>query len=138
MDGLDEVVARLAEITDEMLALEPTDFARRFELEKERDGLRARAEEFHQRKDEGRATEDLLAELGARRTQLRAMENQMVSRLTQATAESANGPSHDGALSAAHGGTINAAAMRGMGAGEVHARIAELEQELQRRAADSG
>ena len=67
MSGIDEVVKRLAEIADELLAWDEDDLAARFELETERDGFRHQAADFHQRKDEGTPTEQLLAELAARR-----------------------------------------------------------------------
>ena len=135
MGELDTVVARLAEIVDELLELKPEDFAARFALEKERDQLRTRAEQFHRHKDEGRPTQNLVAELAARRSQLDAMKSQLVNRATQASSSQGRGASGDVPLSAAHGGTSTHAGLRGMGGGAVRARISELEQELARRSA---
>lgn len=133
MDELDSVVARLAEIVDELLELGPENYGARFSLEKERDQLRAHAEQFHRRKDEGRSTQKLVAELAARESQLDAMRAQLVNRATQASSSQGQGASGDAPLSTAHGGTSTHAAMSGMGAGAVLARISEIEQELARR-----
>ena len=133
MVELDEVVARLSQIVEELLELPPDDFARRFALEKERDELRAAAEVFHQRKDEGRSTEDLIAELAARRKQIRSMGDQLVNRAAQSSATGA-GPAADVATSM--GGSLNQAMGEGMGMGSAAVRVAELEQELSRRSVD--
>ena len=123
MSGIDEVVKRLADITDELLALDEDEFAARFKLETERDGLRRQAAEFHQPKDEGRPTEQLLAELAARRKQLDA---------TQASSDFGRG-CVEHPLGAGSGGTMYNARMNAQGAPSIVARIAELEQELARR-----
>lgn len=131
MSGIEEVVTRLAEVTDELLALGEDDFAVRFKLETERDGLRSQAAEFHQRKDEGRPTEQLLAELTARRKQLEQMQSGLVNRAAQVSSMVGGGAER--ALGADKGGTINNAMMNAQGAPSIVARIAELEQELARR-----
>ena len=120
MSGVDEVVKRLAEVADELLALNEDDFAARFKLETERDGLRDHAAEFHQPKDEGRPTKQLLAELTARRKQLHA---------TQASSDFGRG-CIEHPLGADSGGTMYNARMNAQGARSIVARIAELEQEL--------
>ena len=123
MSELDEVVKRLAEIADELLALGDDDFAARFRLENERDELRQRAAEFRQSRDHGRPTEDLRAELAARREQLWT---------TQASSDFGRG-CVEHPLGADHSGTMYMARMNAQGAAEIVARIAELEQELARR-----
>ncbi len=135
MDELETVVARLSEIVEELLELEDDDFAARFALEKERDGLRARAEAFHQRKDEHRSTAELMAEHAARTTQLEAMKDQLVNRATQASSSSGRGGGGDVPIGAKHGGNLTTAGMQGMGADKVRARISEIEQELAARRA---
>ena len=134
MPEIDDIVKRLAEVTDQLLALNHDDFAARFKLKSERDGLRAQAAEFHQRKDEGRSTEELRAELAARRKQLEQVQDQFVNRATQASASSgAGGAGAERAIGAKRGGTINNAMRQAQGAGSIAARIAELEQELAKR-----
>jgi hypothetical protein len=123
MSGIDEVVTRLADITDELLALGQEDFAARFKLETERDGLRDQAAEFHQPKDEGTPTEQLLAELAARRKQLHA---------TQASSDFGRG-CIEHPLGTDNNGTMYMARMSAQGAPSIVARIAELEQALARR-----
>lgn len=130
---LEDVVRRLAEVTDELLALAPDDFAARFRLETERDELRAQAAVYHQRKDEGRSTEQLEGELAARMKQLAAIEGQYVNRALQAASASGSGGGGERAMDADHGGTANLAIASGQGVAKVKARIAELEQELARR-----
>jgi hypothetical protein len=129
--GIDDIVKRLAGITDELLALADGDYGDRFRLEKERDGLRARAEEFHERKDEGRSIDDLRSELKARRTQLDQLRRSRINMTYQAGATERGGATR--AIGAKGGGTINNAMMNAQGAGSIESRIAEIEQELARR-----
>lgn len=133
MDELETVVARLSRIVEELLELEDDDFAARFALEKERDELRARADAFHEGKDARRSTEDLTAELAARKSQLEAMKDQLVNRATQASSASGRGGGGDVPLGEQYGGNSSSAGMRGMGADKVRARISEIEQELAHR-----
>ncbi len=133
MSGLDDIVRRLSEVTDELLALEDADFPNRFRLETERDALRAQAADFHQRKDEGRSTEQLHAELTARRRQLEQLREQLINRAAQASAASGRGGGGERPIGADRGGTINHAMMEAQGTRSVVARIAEIEQELARR-----
>ena len=90
MAEIDDIVRRLSQVTDELLALYD-DFAARFKLETERDRLRAQAAEFHQRKDEGRTTAELRAELVERQKQLVQMQDSFVNRATQASSASRAG-----------------------------------------------
>lgn len=129
-DTLDGIVRRLAAVTDEMLRLDRLEYARRFELEQERDALRARAKVFHEGKDAKRTVNDLQAELAERRRQLEQLRRSKINMLYQAQ-NSAGG--HTMAISAQHGGTLNNAMHRAQGGEQVTARIAEIEQELTRR-----
>ena len=131
MSGIDELVKRLSEITDELLALDKDDFAARFRLDKERDGLRAQAAEFHKRKDEGRSTEDLRAELKARRSQFEELRKLRINMTYQALATDTGGATR--AIGAKAGGTINNAMMKAQGGDSIELRIAEIEQELATR-----
>ena len=131
MSGIDDLVKRLSEITDELLALDNGDFAARFELEKERDGLRAQAAEFHERKDEGRSTEDLRAELKARLTQLESLRKSRINMVYHALATELGGATR--AIGSKAGGTLNNAMMKAQGGDSIELRIAEIEQELATR-----
>jgi hypothetical protein len=134
MDDLDSIVRRMAEVTDELLALDDGDFARRFELKIERDELRAKAKVFHEGKDAKRTIFELQAELAERRRQLAELRKSKINMLYQAQ-NSAGG--HTMAISREHGGTLNNALMKGQGSEQVFRRIAELEQELTRRGYDT-
>ena len=129
--AIDDIVKRLAEITDELLALTEGDYGDRFRLEKERDGLRTRAAEFHERKDESRSTDDLRSELKARRTQLDQLRRSRINMTYQAGATERGGATR--AIGAKEGGTINNAMMNAQGAGSIESRLAEIEQELAKR-----
>ncbi len=122
MSGVDEIVKRLSEVTDELLALRDDDFAARFRLETERDMLRDQAAELRPRKDEGRSAEELRSELKARRSELQKLLARSVS-----TA----GSSRDNSVGA--GANLGKAVMSAHGVGPIEARIAEIEQELARR-----
>lgn len=134
MDDLDSIVRRLAEVTDELLAADDLDFDHRYQLVQERDELRAKAKVFHEGKDARRSLFDLQAELAERRKQLSAMRKSKINMVYQAQAR--GGGSHVAALSAKYGGTLNTALMRGQGSERVFTRIAEIEQELERRGYD--
>jgi len=129
MSTIDEIVRKLSEVTDELLALEAGDFATRYTLETKRDELRAQAAQFRERKDEGRSTEQLRAELVARRTQLEQLQKSKINMASQAQGSG----SSVRAIGADKGGTLNNAMMTAQGARSVEVRIAEIEQELARR-----
>lgn len=129
MSDIDELVKRLSEITDELLALEPDDFETRFALQTEQDELRAKAAEFHQRKDEGRSDEDLRDELSARRAQLAKIQDSFLSRAMQSSGRDAPGSE----VAVGGGGDANRAIGKAQGADAIVVRIAELEQELSKR-----
>ncbi len=136
MSGIDAIVRRLAEITDELLALGTGDFADRYRLETERDALRAQATQFHHRKDELKTTDQLNSELDARRDQLNEIRSSFINRALQAAADAGGGGGGGGcerAIGAEYGGTLNNAMMTAQGGGSIIARIAEIEQELARR-----
>jgi len=59
VNDLDAIVGRLLAVTNELRKLGGDEFTRRFELEIERDELRAAAKEFTERKDERRTINDL-------------------------------------------------------------------------------
>jgi len=129
VSDLDAIVSRLLAVTSELLDLGGDNLTRRFELEIERDGLRAAARAFAERKDERRSINDLESELSSRRTQLDELNKSKINMLYQAQMAGA----HTMAIDAKYGGTINNAIMRAQGADGLIARIGELEDELGRR-----
>lgn len=129
MEGLDDIVRRLAAVTDELIALGDDDFAHRFALITERDELRAKAKVFHESKDARRTIFELQAELDERRRQLEELRKLKINM----TAQALNASGHTMAISREHGGTLNNAMMKSQGAEKVFSRIAELEQELTKR-----
>jgi len=116
-------------VTDELQKLGSDKFTRRFELEIERDELRAAAKEFTERKDERRTINDLESELLSRRSQLDELNKSKINMLYQAQMSGA----HAMAIDRRYGGTINNAIMRAQGAENLILRIGELEDELERR-----
>ncbi len=79
-----DVNVRLAEVQDALLALDDHDFAAKYELLKEQDKLREEAAAFAMDQDAGRSDEELLAELGALRGQMMAIEDQGIDLVYQA------------------------------------------------------
>ena len=69
MRNLDDVTRDLASVTDALLAVEATDFARRHELLKRQDQLRAEADAFASGFEKQRPTQDILSELESLRQQ---------------------------------------------------------------------
>jgi malate synthase len=128
MTGIDDVVRRLSEVTDELFGLDDADLETRSRLETERGALRAQAAEFWNRKDARRSVEDLHAELAARRGQLEELRDQT----QQGGCTGITFVRYDSSL----GGTLNDVMMQAQGARSSAARIAELEHELARRASD--
>ena len=128
MAEIDDLVRRLAAVTDELRSLGAGDFEQRFSLEKERDDLRAQAAAFHERKDERRSVVELERELKSRRRQLELLQKTKINMTYQANHP---GGGHQSAIGADRGGTLNNALMGAQGADSVIARIAELEQELE-------
>ncbi len=135
MADVDDVVFRLNVINVALDNVAADNFAERYRLLGIRDELRAEAQEFAQRKDENKTDAEVVAELVARRRQLDSMRGQQINRVYQAGMGEGGGAGL-GVVSGKHGGDINIAMMRGMGAGEVNVRIAELEQELKTRGID--
>lgn len=129
MSDLDAIVGQLLAVTNELQELDADNFTRRFELEIERDELRAAAKEFGERKDERRSINDLESELLSRRAQLDELNKSKINMLYQAQMSGA----HTMAISRKYGGTINNAIMKAQGAEDLIVRIGELEDELRRR-----
>lgn len=129
---LDRVLRRLAEVADALAALPEDAFAERFRLLTERDQLRETAAAFHTDWDADRPSDDLLAELRARRGQLERLRRGHVDVVTQSGGGTAAGPGAGGM-----GGTLlNQGMDRAQGVDVVRARIAALEAILVGRGVD--
>lgn len=118
----DAVNRRLAEIQDELLDLEPSEFKARYELQKERDGLRDLVR-GNIDKDIARSTEDLLAELAAREKALGKIQESMVNSAGMSGGGGAETGSYAGP---ADGIKLNTEILASTGAMELSRRIARL------------
>ena len=127
----DAVSRRLAEIQDELLDLEPSEFKARYELQKERDGLRDLVR-GHFDTDAGRSTEDLLAELAAREEALEQIQESMVNSAGMSGGGGAETGSYAGP---ADGLNLNTEILASSGAMELSQRIARLRTILTERGA---
>jgi len=123
---LEELNRRLAAIQDRLLELADDDFAEKFQLQKERDRLRDLAGRFAQDRDARRSTEELVAELEARRSALEAFRKQMTEGAKFASAGLTPGAWEGPADSTA----INEAMKGAHDVEELMRRIAELEEVL--------
>ncbi len=123
------MVHRMAEITDELLAVAEDDFERRHELRTELEALRREARVFYEGKDANRSTATLENELGACRSQLAVLEDQKLNLVSMSGGSGAGGMSATGVELAG----MNAAIEQGGGASGIRVRIAEIVEELERR-----
>ncbi len=127
----EEISRRLAKIDEELWSLDTGDFKRKYELQIERDHLRAIVRSEVDR-DADRSTEDLLAELEARRKALTKIQKSMVN------SAGMSGGGGDGAgsyVGPADGVRLNTGIVAGTGAKELSQRISKLETILTHRGA---
>ncbi len=125
----EEITRRLAEIDEELWSLDAGDFRTKYELQSERDRLRAivRSEVDM---DADRSTEDLLAELKARRRALTQIQKSMVN-----SAGMSGGGGAGAYAGPADGVRLNTEIVAGTGAKELSQRISKLETILTQRGA---
>ena len=132
---LETITAQLAALQRELLDLPSDAFAERYELQKQQDVLRAQASQFREDWDRQRPTDELLAELAARRSQLKAIEGQRINLVTQAGGGGTGGTSPAGASS--YGGVdINLGIGDAQGSGDIQARIGLIKGILEERDID--
>lgn len=127
---LEDLNRRLAEIQDRLLALDPDDFAARYELQTERDRLRRLAREHDVHRDAQRSSDDLRAELEAPKTSLGEIERRMVNPGGMAGGGGAAAGSYEGPLDAME---INNAIRAAKGTDQLVRRITHLESVLRER-----
>ena len=82
-EHLDDVTAQLADVQRKLLDLPDDAFAERYALQKQQDALREQASQFREDWDAQRPTDELLAELAARRAQLKTIEDQRIDMVSQ-------------------------------------------------------
>ncbi len=124
----DEISRRLAEIDEELWSLDAGDFTTKYELQKERDRLRAIVRSEVDR-DADRSTEDLLAELESRRKALTQIQKSMVN------SAGMSGGGDGSSAGPADGVRLNTGIVAATGAQELSQRISKLETLLTKRGA---
>lgn len=127
----EDINRRLAEISTELWELDANDFKVRYELQRERDVLRDRVRSSADL-DAGRSTDDLLAELHARRRSLEKAQESMVSSAGMSGGGGASTGSYEGP---ADGVKLNTEIVAATGAKQLAQRIARLESILVARGA---
>lgn len=127
----EEITRRLAEIDGELWSLDAGDFKRKYELQRERDHLRDVVRSEVDR-DADRNTEDLLAELEARRKSLIQIQKSMVNSAGMSGGGGAETGSYAGP---ADGVRLNTDIVAATGAQELQQRISKLETILTQRGA---
>lgn len=129
-EHLDDVTAQLADVQRKLLDLPDDAFAERFALQKQQDALREQASQFREDWDAQRPTDELLAELAARRAQLKTIEDQRIDMVSQSgggTGANAAGADGFGA------GAINTGIGQAHGLGDIEARIGRIKGILTER-----
>ena len=122
MTDLDDVVRRLSEVQDQLLALPDDAFAEKYRLQQRRKELRDLAEEFTDDWDAERPTENLLRELKSLRQRLAEVNKQRINLVSQA---GSGGPEGAGA-SGLGGVSLNTAISDAQGMGTIQARIGRI------------
>lgn len=127
---LEDLNRRLAEIQDRLLELDQEDFAARYALHTERDHLRALARRSQSDRDAHRSSEELRAELKARKAALEEIKQGMVNTGGMAGGGGGGSGSYEGPLD---GMKINNAVRTAQGTDQLVRRITHLEGILQER-----
>ena len=122
MADLDDVVRRLSEVQDQLLALPDDAFSEKYRLQQRRKELRDLAKEFADDWDAERPTENLLGELKSLRQRLAEVNNQRINLVSQAGGGGAEGPGASGV----GGVSLNAAISNAQGQGTLQARIGRI------------
>lgn len=128
MERLQELNRRLAEIQDELMKLGPDDFARKYELQVERDSLREETSKYAKDRDLDRASSELIKELKALRSRLTGVRAGYANAVGMAGSMDAAGAS--GAADSIY---LNAGIDKAQGVDGLVQRIARLETILEER-----
>lgn len=128
MDDVSNLVQQLAALQDRMLALDPSDLAGKFALEKERDALRSRAAEFASRVESDRPVAEIERELAALQAQVESINKSKIDMVMQSGGGSNAGAGADGMGGVKLNQQIGAAG----GLDRLKVRIAHLEALLKR------
>ena len=112
---------RLAQIQDALLALPDDAFTEKYELLKERDRLREEAAGYANELEAQRSDAELLAELDALRSQMKALAKQKINLVSQA-----GGGSDAGEMGNLGAVDINRRMMQASGADQIQARIGQI------------
>ncbi|VAW04309.1 hypothetical protein MNBD_ACTINO01-2438 [hydrothermal vent metagenome] len=126
-----ELIRKLADVQDRILALPDDAFAQRWELRKEQDDLRSQAQEFAYAMDEDKFDDELLSELRALRDRMKAIEHQRIDLVGQA-----GGGSMSGEMGNLGGVKINRGIDDAMGLPGIKARIGVIKGVLMNRGVD--
>jgi hypothetical protein len=132
MDDLGDLTRRLADVQIQLWDLPDDAFAERFELMEKQTALRAEAAQYATQLDDGRATEDLLVELGSLRQKLAAIEGERIDLVYQA----GSGGSSSGEMGNLGGVAINKGIEDAMGLPKIKDRIGIIKGILTDRGVD--
>ncbi|NNF65358.1 MAG: hypothetical protein HKN07_14020, partial [Acidimicrobiia bacterium] len=126
MDDVGDLVQQLAQVQDRLLALDPSDHAGKYALEKERDALRSRASEFASRVESERPVADIERELAALRAQVETINKAKIDMVMQS-----GGGTNAGAGADGMGGIVlNQQMAAASGLDRIKTRISHLESLL--------
>ncbi len=127
-----EIIRKLADVQDRILALPSDAFAQRWELRQEQDALREQAREFASAMDDDKFDDELLSELRALRDRMKVIERQRIDLVGQA-----GGGSMSGEMGNLGGVKINRAIDNAMGLPAIKARIGVIKGVLKDRDVDT-
>ncbi len=125
--ALDEITRELVQVQDDLLATDPHDQQTLGLLRERQLSLRTEARQYASQLVDPRSTVEIKLELTARRDQLTRLRKQRIDLVKQSSAGS--GTSMDALPEA----SLNRKLMKAHGAADIRARIAHLEQLLERR-----
>ncbi len=120
---IDQLVADLAAVQDQLLATASDDFARRYELNKRQDALREQVASFDP--DAGRSRAEMEAEVAALRAQVDAIRKERIDVVKQA-----GGGSGRAEMGNLGGVAINQQIEQAQGVPQLLGRIGRLESRL--------
>ena len=127
-DSIDEITRDLAAVQDELLAIDPDDFAALDPLRTRQAALRAEAKGFAPRLKDPRSTREIELELKTREAQYKKLDKERIDLIKQSSSGSGTAPD------AIPEATLNRKLMKANGAEDIQKRIAHLKRLLETRA----